>query len=515
MTPTSASYCQVIASTTTTMSSLMSNASAAGLLSGDGGGPGVYRKRKYTRHQKRSTVNVYRGATADIHTYDNDLLSEDDEDEIRSKKSLSGSPSELIDEDRRAHHNELERRRRDHIKDHFTALKNSIPLLEGEKSSRALILKRAVDYISLMQAQLKEYKLEMERQSEMLALAKPTATSVYNKPAATQQSLPSSFSLSEQHTAELTASAFLNRVMHSPSTSPVSPPSAFAGALPFSATTPSILSTSTATNISTRSPMYPGMASNPSTVTNHLSNPTSDSLRLTTSSESVALNNSTNLTSFLSSLLIQNHPLLSQLQFQQQQKQLSNNLVITTSPVLSAFGPASTGIDANCNTANENYIINSSLLAEAQRARLLASTLALRERQLAAAVASKHLRATHDDSNACELSRCLLSVAFLPKQDVARRFDEIKEALQTTPVFQELNLENNLQAEEQEGHQEEENLQNDLICLRCSNRQVPSRWVRSSSTSLKSSVKPRSSASSQVKGRNQPVSAKNGPSRIL
>ncbi|KAE9552595.1 hypothetical protein FO519_004212 [Halicephalobus sp. NKZ332] len=74
----------------------------------------------------------------------------------------SGSPS--IDDDRRAHHNELERRRRDHIKDHFVALKNSIPLLEGEKSSRALILKRAVDYISLLQAQLKESKLEIEDQ---------------------------------------------------------------------------------------------------------------------------------------------------------------------------------------------------------------------------------------------------------------------------------------------------------------------------------------------------------------
>uniref|UniRef100_A0AC34QFT9 BHLH domain-containing protein n=1 Tax=Panagrolaimus sp. JU765 TaxID=591449 RepID=A0AC34QFT9_9BILA len=74
----------------------------------------------------------------------------------------SGSPS--IDDDRRAHHNELERRRRDHIKDHFQALKNTIPLLEGEKSSRALILKRAVDYISLLQSQLKESKLEIEDQ---------------------------------------------------------------------------------------------------------------------------------------------------------------------------------------------------------------------------------------------------------------------------------------------------------------------------------------------------------------
>uniref|UniRef100_A0A915EWI4 Cysteine protease n=1 Tax=Ditylenchus dipsaci TaxID=166011 RepID=A0A915EWI4_9BILA len=60
-------------------------------------------------------------------------------------------------------------------------------------------------------------------------------------------------------------------------------------------------------------------------------------------------------------------------------------------------------------------------------------------------VESKHLRAVHDDSNARELSRCLPSLAFLLEQDVARRFDEIKEVLQTTPVFQELNLENNSQ----------------------------------------------------------------------
>uniref|UniRef100_A0A7E4VJ54 BHLH domain-containing protein n=1 Tax=Panagrellus redivivus TaxID=6233 RepID=A0A7E4VJ54_PANRE len=83
-------------------------------------------------------------------------------DDEASFSPKSGSPS--LDDDRRAHHNELERRRRDHIKDHFQALKNTIPLLEGEKSSRALILKRAVDYISLLQAQLKEAKIEIDDQ---------------------------------------------------------------------------------------------------------------------------------------------------------------------------------------------------------------------------------------------------------------------------------------------------------------------------------------------------------------
>ncbi|KHN76002.1 Protein max [Toxocara canis] len=96
------------------------------------------------------------------------------DDDSSSPKSLSPQ----MDDDRRAHHNELERRRRDHIKDHFMSLKDAIPLLEGEKSSRALILKRAVEYISMMQkqiaenqsdiAQLRQQNKELETQSKHL-----------------------------------------------------------------------------------------------------------------------------------------------------------------------------------------------------------------------------------------------------------------------------------------------------------------------------------------------------------
>jgi thiamine phosphate synthase YjbQ (UPF0047 family) len=45
-----------------------------------------------------------------------------------------------LDDDRREHHNELERRRRDHIKDQFMALKNTVPLLEGEKVNFVVFL---------------------------------------------------------------------------------------------------------------------------------------------------------------------------------------------------------------------------------------------------------------------------------------------------------------------------------------------------------------------------------------
>uniref|UniRef100_A0A8R1I3N2 BHLH domain-containing protein n=1 Tax=Caenorhabditis japonica TaxID=281687 RepID=A0A8R1I3N2_CAEJA len=93
--------------------------------------------------------------------------SESSDDDVSSPKSASPS----MDDDRRAHHNELERRRRDHIKDHFVILKEAIPLLDGEKSSRALILKRAVEYIKVMQSRLSENQTsidELRRKNELL-----------------------------------------------------------------------------------------------------------------------------------------------------------------------------------------------------------------------------------------------------------------------------------------------------------------------------------------------------------
>ena len=41
--------------------------------------------------------------------------------------------------DKRAHHNALERKRRDHIKDNFSVLRDSVPTLSGEKVGVRLI----------------------------------------------------------------------------------------------------------------------------------------------------------------------------------------------------------------------------------------------------------------------------------------------------------------------------------------------------------------------------------------
>ncbi|XP_008850357.1 protein max isoform X5 [Nannospalax galili] len=43
------------------------------------------------------------------------------------------------DADKRAHHNALERKRRDHIKDSFHSLRDSVPSLQGEKGTKQML----------------------------------------------------------------------------------------------------------------------------------------------------------------------------------------------------------------------------------------------------------------------------------------------------------------------------------------------------------------------------------------
>lgn len=59
--------------------------------------------------------------------------------------------NKYLQAEKRAHHNALERKRRDHIKDSFSSLRDSVPALHGEKvASRAQILKKAAEYIQFM-----------------------------------------------------------------------------------------------------------------------------------------------------------------------------------------------------------------------------------------------------------------------------------------------------------------------------------------------------------------------------
>ncbi|CAF3904062.1 unnamed protein product [Rotaria magnacalcarata] len=75
--------------------------------------------------------------------------------------------------EKRAHHNALERKRRDHIKGSFSDLRDVIPSLKGEKASRAHVLKAATDYIRNMKTKTQHHQKtieELKRQNAIVEL---------------------------------------------------------------------------------------------------------------------------------------------------------------------------------------------------------------------------------------------------------------------------------------------------------------------------------------------------------
>jgi len=109
-----------------------------------------------------------------------DIESEDEDGLSRSGRHGSGGDNQGTD--KRAHHNALERKRRDHIKDSFSSLRDAIPTMQGDKSSRAQILKKASDYITFMRRKnqghqqdiddLKRQNTHLEKQIRTLERAK-------------------------------------------------------------------------------------------------------------------------------------------------------------------------------------------------------------------------------------------------------------------------------------------------------------------------------------------------------
>ncbi|CAF0795548.1 unnamed protein product [Didymodactylos carnosus] len=75
--------------------------------------------------------------------------------------------------EKRAHHNALERKRRDHIKGSFSELRDAVPLLKGEKASRAHVLKASTDYIRSLKSKNQQHQKAIEdfkRQNAALEL---------------------------------------------------------------------------------------------------------------------------------------------------------------------------------------------------------------------------------------------------------------------------------------------------------------------------------------------------------
>ncbi|XP_029983978.1 protein max isoform X5 [Sphaeramia orbicularis] len=87
------------------------------------------------------------------------------------------------DADKRAHHNALERKRRDHIKDSFHSLRDSVPALQGEKASRAQILDKATEYIQYMRRKNHTHQQDIDDLKRQNALLEQQVSSI-SSPAA-------------------------------------------------------------------------------------------------------------------------------------------------------------------------------------------------------------------------------------------------------------------------------------------------------------------------------------------
>lgn len=84
----------------------------------------------------------------------------DDDDEGSTRQRSKG-------DNKRDHHNALERRRRDLIKDSFCKLRDVVPSLQGEKASRAQILKKAAEYIQEMRKKNQTNQADIDELSKL------------------------------------------------------------------------------------------------------------------------------------------------------------------------------------------------------------------------------------------------------------------------------------------------------------------------------------------------------------
>ncbi|XP_013386986.1 protein max [Lingula anatina] len=117
---------------------------------------------------------------------DIDIESDEEEDEMGLDGNQSNVTQFMSQAEKRAHHNALERKRRDHIKESFHSLRDSIPSLQGEKVARSQILKKASEYIQFMRRKnnthhqdledLKRQNSVLDQQVRALEKAKTTGT---------------------------------------------------------------------------------------------------------------------------------------------------------------------------------------------------------------------------------------------------------------------------------------------------------------------------------------------------
>lgn len=116
-------------------------------------------------------ANSYDNMSDDDRDIDIDSDDGEDSDNTKGQPRNSSGGQFYSQAEKRAHHNALERKRRDHIKDSFTSLRDSVPSLQGEKASRAQILKKAAEYIQFMRRKNNSHQQDIDdlkRQNSLL-----------------------------------------------------------------------------------------------------------------------------------------------------------------------------------------------------------------------------------------------------------------------------------------------------------------------------------------------------------
>ncbi|XP_059610393.1 protein max isoform X2 [Phlebotomus argentipes] len=111
---------------------------------------------------KNRAQDKYDAMSDDDRDIDIESDEDNDSDGTRHQQRNSVNSQYCSQAEKRAHHNALERKRRDHIKDSFTSLRDSVPSLQGEKASRAQILKKAAEYIQFMRRKNHSHHQDIE-----------------------------------------------------------------------------------------------------------------------------------------------------------------------------------------------------------------------------------------------------------------------------------------------------------------------------------------------------------------
>uniref|UniRef100_A0A1B0BP29 Protein max n=1 Tax=Glossina palpalis gambiensis TaxID=67801 RepID=A0A1B0BP29_9MUSC len=102
---------------------------------------------------------------------DIDIESDDDNDsDTGTSMPQRHSTQNFTQEEKRAHHNALERKRRDHIKESFTNLREAVPSLKGEKACRAQILKKTTDCIQNMRRKIQANQKDVNDLKHQIAI---------------------------------------------------------------------------------------------------------------------------------------------------------------------------------------------------------------------------------------------------------------------------------------------------------------------------------------------------------